>query len=336
MAKKLLITGAGGFIGGYLVQEALNRGFDTWAAVRASTSREYLRDERIHFIELDFSDRAVLEQQLGAAVSEMGGWNYVIHNLGATKCTNFNDFKTINFTYLTELVNTLDKLGAMPQKFLFISSLSAMGEGDEKTYTPITTSMVPAPNTKYGLSKMQAEMFLQRHPSCPYIIFRCTGVYGPHERDYFLMMQSINRGFDFSVGIRKQLLTFIYVKDLAAAAMDALEKSPVRKTYIISEPKAYTQAEFRKIVSNKLGKRFVIPIKAPLWLLHTVCFLSEIWGMIRLKPSTLNRDKYKILRQRNWNCDVSDAVAGFGFNPTHNLEQGVSEAIDWYRENGWL
>ena len=44
MSKKILITGAGGFIGGYLVAEALKRGFETWAAVRSTTSREFLTD----------------------------------------------------------------------------------------------------------------------------------------------------------------------------------------------------------------------------------------------------------------------------------------------------
>jgi len=55
MSKSILITGAGGFIGGFLVEEALKRGYDTWAAVRATTSREFLKDERIHFIELNYS-----------------------------------------------------------------------------------------------------------------------------------------------------------------------------------------------------------------------------------------------------------------------------------------
>ncbi len=37
--KKVLIVGAGGFIGGFIADEALKRGYDTWAGVRESTSR---------------------------------------------------------------------------------------------------------------------------------------------------------------------------------------------------------------------------------------------------------------------------------------------------------
>ena len=48
---KILITGASGFIGSFIVEEALKQGFDTWAAVRKSSSKAYLQDERINFIE---------------------------------------------------------------------------------------------------------------------------------------------------------------------------------------------------------------------------------------------------------------------------------------------
>ena len=55
--KKILITGASGFIGGFLVKEALERGYETWAGVRSTSSRANLQDERIHFIDLKYSDR---------------------------------------------------------------------------------------------------------------------------------------------------------------------------------------------------------------------------------------------------------------------------------------
>ena len=61
---KILITGASGFIGSFIVEEALRRGFETWAAVRKSSSREWLKDERINFIELNLSSKEQLKEQL--------------------------------------------------------------------------------------------------------------------------------------------------------------------------------------------------------------------------------------------------------------------------------
>ena len=334
--KSILITGAGGFIGGFLVEEALKHGYDTWAAVRATTSREFLKDERIHFIELDYSDQEKLEQTLREHESEWGRWDYIVHNLGVTKSTNYLDFEQVNYGYLRAFVDALQETGMTPDVFLLMSSLSVMGPGDEKSYKPISPDDIPMPNTFYGVSKLKAETYLQMIEGFPYTIFRCTGVYGPHEKDYYLMIKSIKRGFDFSVGFNKQMLTFIYVKDLVTGVMDALEKGPLRKAYFISEDKAYTQQEFRQIVCEELGKKFVIPVTCPLWLVKIVCGISEWIGKVTLKASTLNRDKFKILKQRNWMCDTTDARRDFNFQPKYSLREGIREAIAWYREAGWL
>jgi len=334
--KSVLITGAGGFIGGFLVEEALRRGHDVWAAVRSTTSREFLQDERIHFIELDYEDSDKLEETLRTHASECGRWDYIVHNLGVTKSTNYLDFERVNYGYLRTLVDALEATETTPDVFLMMSSLSVMGPGDEKTYRPIASTDIPLPNTYYGVSKLKAEAYLQSVEGFPYTIFRCTGVYGPHEKDYYLMIKSIKRGFDFSVGFDKQMLTFIYVKDLANGVMDALEKGAMRKAYFISEDKAYTQQEFRKIVCEELGKKFVIPVTCPLWLVKVVCYVSEWLGKVTLKASPLNRDKFKILKQRNWQCETADAKRDLNFNPRYSLREGIHEAIEWYREAGWL
>ena len=267
---------------------------------------------------------------LRASVPESGRWDYIIWNLGATKCTNFSDFNKINFQYLRDFVEVLIRENAVPERFLFMSSLSAVGPADEQNYAPITSRTIPNPNTRYGLSKIKAETYLETKSELPWIIFRPTGVYGPHEKDYLMMIKSIDSHFDFGVGYRKQMLTFIYVDDLVNAMFDALAAGVLRKKYIISEDRAYSQKEFRDIVSKRLGGKWVVPVKLPMWAVYAASVVAEKWGLIRLKPSTLNRDKFKIMKQRNWNCDVSDAKRDFGFNPQFPLERGIDITVEEY------
>ncbi|MDE5902423.1 MAG: NAD(P)-dependent oxidoreductase [Muribaculaceae bacterium] len=335
--EKVLVVGAGGFVGGFIVEEALRRGYEVWAGVRESTSRRYLADKRIHFIVFDFdadAPVAALADALRRGAPE-GGWDWIVYNLGATKCLRFADFSRINCGYLRDFITALKESALVPAKFLFISSLSAMGPGRKRSYEPFTEKMLPQPNTRYGTSKLKAEMELQMS-GIPYIIFRATGIYGPRDRDYFLMFDSIRKGFDFSVGFRRQQLTFLYVSDLAAAIFDALEKAPAGEVYNVAHPRAYTQSEFRRLAMAGMGKRVVVPLRVPLWGLRGVCAIAEKIGAAKGKPSTLNTDKYNILAQRNWNVDVSKARRDFGFNPGVDLNEGISRSIEWYKQEGWL
>ena len=330
--KRLLVIGAGGFIGGFIARQGLERGYDVTVAVRQSTSRRYLTDERLKFLVLDYGDAEAVAEAMNQALPNGERWDYVIHNLGATKCANFRDFDTINYRYLVNIVEALKNTGKAPERFLFMSSLSAMGPVDEKTYRPITNADVPHPNTRYGLSKMKAEEYLRYRSELPYIIFRATGVYGPREKDYLMMIKSIDGHIDVGMGYRKQLLTFIYVDDLVGAMYDALAAGVSNKTYIISEPRSYTQKQFRSMVADALGGRWVLPLKLPMWVVLAVSTLAEKFAAWRGKASTLNRDKYKIMKQRNWSCDVSEAQADFGFHADYPLERGVRATVDAYLE----
>ena len=247
----------------------------------------------------------------------------------------YADFSRINYDYLRHFTSALHNTGMIPEKLLYVSSLSAVGPGDERGYTPFTEEMIPRPNTRYGASKLKAELWLAT-AGIPYIIFRATGIYGPRDRDYFLMFESMAKGFDFSVGYRRQELSFIYVEDLARAIFDALAKAPTGEVYNVAEPRGYTQKEFRHLAMKEMGKRFVMPVRMPLWAVKAVSAVAEKWGVARMKPSTLNRDKFNIMKQRNWLVDVDKARRAFGFSPKVHLAEGVHKSILWYKENGWL
>lgn len=336
MNKKILVTGASGFIGSFLIEGGLARGMEVWAGIRKSSSRAYLKDERIRFAELDFTDSERLSQQLQRHKEEHGGWDCIIHCAGVTKCRDKADFEIGNYWATRHFIETLKRLEICPSQFIFISSLSIYGPIREKDYTPIQEHDTPLPNTAYGVSKLHAEEYMKSLSGFPYVIFRPTGVYGPREKDYFLMAKSIRNHIDFAAGFRRQDITFVYVKDLVQAVYLAVEKQATRRAYFVSDGKVYSSRTFSDLIRKELGNPWWIRITCPLWMLRILSGgIGTVSGWLR-RTSTLNSDKYQIMKQRNWQCDISPLVKELGYHPEYPLERGVKEIIAWYKKEGWL
>lgn len=332
MNPRILITGASGFIGSFIVEEALRRGFETWAAVRGSSSREFLQDERIHFIELNLSSEEQLKQQLQGMQ-----FDYVVHAAGVTKCLHKEDFRRINTEGTKHLVRTLLHLQMPLRRFVYISSLSIMGAiREEQPYREISECDQAQPNTAYGRSKLEAEQWLDTQKGLPYIILRPTGVYGPRERDYFMMAKSIQSHIDFAVGFKQQDITFVYVTDVVQAVFLALEKGDIGRRYFLSDGEVYQSAAFSNLIRQELGNPWWLRITAPLWVLRMVTFCGEWLGRMTGKVTALNNDKYNIMKQRNWRCDITPARQELGYEPQVKLAEGVSRSITWYKKNKWL
>lgn len=332
--KKILITGASGFIGSFIVEEALRQGMETWAAVRSSSSRAFLQDDRIHLIELNLSSEEQLIEQMRSC-----RFDYVVHAAGVTKCLHQEDFFSINTEGTKNLVHALLKLQMPLTRFVYVSSLSVFGAIREQLpYEPIRENDEPRPNTVYGKSKLAAEQFLDSLPTdaLPYIILRPTGVYGPREKDYFMMAKSIKGHVDFAVGYQRQDITFVYVKDVVQAIFLALDHGRSGRKYFLSDGQVYQSRTFSDLIHQELGRPWWIRVKVPCWVLHVITFFGEYWGRITGKVTALNNDKYNIMRQRNWRCDIQPAIEELGYNPTYDLKQGVPETIAWYKEQGWL
>ena len=389
--KKILITGASGFIGSFIVEEALRRELEVWAAVRPTSSRKYLQDTRIRFIELDFRSEEKLTEQLRGH-----DFDYIVHAAGATKCLHREDFFRTNTEGTKHLVRAILRLSMPIEKFVYLSSLSVFGPiCEQQPYREILESDTPHPNTAYGESKLQAEKWLEnigkrreereerRENTCikgvndenktmngedkgtsltshlspltsgndsptsdtpptggqgslPYVILRPTGVYGPRERDYFLMAKTIKNHTDFAVGYKQQDITFVYVKDLVQAVFLALERGRPGRKYFISDGKAYQSSTFSRLVRRELGSPWWIRLTVPVWGLRVVTFFGEYIGRLTGTISALNNDKYNIMQQRNWRCDISPAVKELGYAPQYDLERGVKETIKWYKDNEWL
>lgn len=332
MNPRILITGASGFIGSFIVEEALRRGFETWAAVRKTSSREFLQDKRIHFIELNLSSESALHEQLKDVQ-----FDYVVHAAGVTKCLHKEDFYRINTEGTKNLVRALTDLQMPLKRFVYISSLSIMGAiREQQPYREIRERDKAQPNTEYGKSKLEAEKWLDKQTGLPYIILRPTGVYGPRERDYFMMAKSIQAHTDFAVGFQQQDITFVYVTDVVQAVFLALEKGETGRRYFLSDGEVYQSSTFSDLIRRELGNPWWIRITAPLWLLRIITFCGEYAGHLTGKVTALNNDKYNIMKQRNWRCDIQPARQELGYEPQVKLEEGVKRSIAWYRKNKWL
>ena len=397
--KNILITGASGFIGSFIAEEALQRGMNVWVAVRKSTNRKYLTDKRLRFIELNLGS----EEQIREALRGLH-FDYIVHAAGATKCKDPQDFYKVNTEGTKNLVKAL--CNPSPQSYspspqpspegegvdsnvgedittsnvktpsqlddeenkvrenittssvitpshpregrgeglqagllIYLSSLSIFGAiREEEPHQDILLTDTPQPNTHYGKSKLQAEQWLKANCTMPYVILRPTGVYGPRETDYFLMAQSIKQHVDFAAGFKPQDITFVYVRDVVQAVFKAIEHRDTctGKAYFLSDGEVYSSRTFSDLIQRELGVRFLLRLKAPLWLLRIITIVGDKWGKMTGKVTALNNDKYHILRQRNWKCDITPAQKDFDFRPEWQLERGVKEAMAWYKENKWL
>jgi len=331
----ILITGASGFIGSFLVEEGLKQGYNVYAGIRKSSSRQYLRDERINFLEMDFSSQEAVEATLQSCKNRGIRFRYVIHNAGVTKVQKKEEYHRVNCLNTIHFIEALKASDMVPEKFLLISSLAAFGPGNPDTGEPVRLTDEPKPIELYGKSKLEAERYITSLADLPWLIIRPTGVYGPREKDYYIFFQTINRGLEPYIGFKKQVLTFIYVRDLARAVFLALSSPFVRKAWFISDGKEYPSEVFAAITKKALGKK-TLRITVPLFLVKTIATAGEaiagLWG----KMPTLNTDKYNVLKSTNWRCESAPLENDLGFRAEYDLEKGVSEALAWYKQEKWL
>lgn len=336
--KKVLITGANGFVGSFMVEEAIRRGYDVYAAMRAESSKANLEGLSPKFIDLPYADKNRMKKCLAGLRSVVGQFDLIIHTMGLTKCKHKSDFDVVNFEYTRNFVQALMESGMTPKHFIYLSSLSAFGSGDRKTLKPIELTDEPKPDTAYGASKLKTERFLATLDAkiFPYTILRPTGIYGPKEKDYFVMLKTLTRHLNPGIGFEPQYITFIYVKDLVDLAFLVAEKKGVGKAYFVADGDVWTSDNYVKLCKQLLGVKRTLNIKVPCCIVKVLAFLfDKIGGLFGVTP-TLNMDKYNILSATNWKCDIEPLKKDFDFKARYNLVRGLKESIRWYRQNNWL
>lgn len=314
---RLLLTGATGFIGHYLLQELKDSGYEVWVAVRSESNRKALESERV--IEVDYSSI----EQMRAAFEEIGGFDYVVHNAGVTKCSHPKTFMEVNYGNTVRLLSALEQQSCRPLCFLYMSSMSSFAPN--LTEQPLRSDSPQNPITEYGRSKLAAEVAISAS-EIPHVILCPTGVYGKGDQDYILSIQTMKKGLSFVSGSTPQLLSFVYVRDVARAVSFLLQHpESYGMRYLLSDGRDYTDRDFTQIVSQLIG-RHVREVRVPLRLVKRACYIGDKVGKIIGKPLVFNQDKYPILAQHNWLCDITPLLS-LGFQPQYDLRSGIAEAL---------
>lgn len=330
MSNKLLITGSNGFVGSFLVEDAISKGFNVFAGVRQSANKKYLTDPRINFFYYDFENEDNLREQLRSQQ-----FDYIILNAGVTTTKNKASYFKVNAAYTRKVCKILIEEDVLPKKLILMSSLAAYGPADYQMKQILDSTSVPHPNTWYGESKLQAEQFLSSFTEIPSIIFRPTGVYGPRDTDFISIYKTIQSGFEPKIGFKSQEISLIYVKDLAAVVIDSLRSSVSHKAYFVSDGNIYSSSDYNKAIKQVLQKN-TIKITIPVPILRIAAFVNELISKIAGKPAVLNQDKVNELKARSFAIDVQDLKNDFNFAPSYDLNEGLAETINWCKTNKLL
>lgn len=329
MKQKVLITGASGFVGFHLIQAALHKGLDVYAAIRKSSDIKHLAPFELHYTYPDFNSKESLITDL-----RQNQYDFIIHAAGTTKAKNQEEYNKVNAQYTINLAQAIVESGIELKKMVFISSLAAIGPLAE-TGNFINEQTFPSPVTAYGKSKLLAEQELSKL-NIPLIVLRPTAVYGERDKDIFIILKTFSQGLEPYIGNKAQELSFVYVKDLAQLTIDALfTGNETNGFYNVTDGKSYDRYEMANISKKVLNKK-TLKFHLPMPVVRLLALVLEKTYSFLDKTPALNREKLAELTATNWCCDIEKAKINLSFKPQHDLEKGLHATLNWYKENKWL
>lgn len=329
MRKKVLITGASGFVGYHLIIAAIGHGLDVYAAIRPNSNTSHLSSLNINYVHLNFNAVDALKAEL-----EEKQYAYIIHAAGTTKAKTLQAYNLINAEYSKNLALAASLVNYQLEKFVFVSSLAAVGPLSDFN-SAIEDHTILQPVTFYGMSKKLAEDYLNKIENLPLITVRPTAVYGPREKDIFILFKTINSRLEPYIGKFDQQLSFIYVKDLAEIIIRCLNSAMVHKTYNISDGLVYNRYALADELKKALHKK-TLKMHIPLGMIKGLAGLMDVLYAKASTTPTLNREKIKELTAPNWACSIENLKKDLKFTPQYNLQKGLDETVKWYKLNNWL
>ena len=305
---RIVMTGATGFIGQHLTRRLAAAGHELGCLIRGGSSPLF-REGNIRWIVADLRDPVTYRDSLRDA-------DYVIHLAGVIDARRADEYRAANVEATESLLQACLGVGAPRRRFLFVSSIAAMGP----SYTGelLSESSTCHPETEYGQSKAKAEELCLAHAhALPIVILRPSFVYGRGDYRGLKMLDGLlgNAPSPWPQSVRT--ISLCHVSDLLEACLASLERRlRPGETFLISDPAIYTWDAIRNVLIDVLDD------------------LLPGWKMGDAGPARPPR-QFPV-RAQGWACDISHAVEGLGFRARVPLPAGARDTIEWYIREGLL
>jgi nucleoside-diphosphate-sugar epimerase len=319
---KALVTGATGFIGSFLAEALLKRGYEVTCITRSTSDLRWIEHLDVKYIACDLAD-------VDACAEQVSGFDYIFHLAGRTKATKEEEFFLANAICTANLARIAVEKNSGLSRFVYVSSLAAAGPSSDGM--PLKEDREPTPVSFYGKSKLEGEKSVIRlRDEMPITIVRPSAVYGPRDTDFLVMFRMIKKGLFPYLG--KGQYSMLYVEDLVDGIILSAEKKQAEgKTFFLSDEMVYTNGDIADAISAALERK-PLRIRLPLSLVPFFALLGEKVN----KKSIINSDKARELRFSNWTCDAGKARSELGFSSRTSLMEGAKWTADWYRIHRWL
>lgn len=306
MRKRVLVTGAAGFVGANLVRRLLHDGHEVFAQVRPGYEDWRLRELRreLHVHEVDLEDRDAVER----AVPEVRpDWIFHLAAHGAYSWqTDFGRMLRTNFTGTIHLVEACLKSGF--EAFINTGSSSEYGFKDH----PVSEDERPDPNSHYAVTKASATLYCgytARSRAVRIYTLRLFSVYGPYENPRRFLPTLMTLGLQ---GKLPPLVGPQVARDYVHVD-DAVEAYLLAATHSVQEPGAIynvgtgRQTSVREAVDTA---RRVLSVGA-----------EPSWGSMPSRPWDTEV----------WVADNRRIHETLGWQPGLGFEEGFLRTVNWLR-----
>ena len=324
---KAFVTGATGFLGGYLVESIVDQGSAVSALVRPTSDASHLEKMAVEIVRGHLTDHGALERA-------MRGCDVVYHLAGLTSRASPSKQRC----YLANVVSTEQvarvavELGV--KRMVFCSTAAVYGVIDEP---PVDEESPTKGDSPYAETKLMAEQTLlsaHRAHGLPVVIARFPGVLGYGSPSFIGLFRAIAAGGFRVIGPGTNHTHVSHVKDVIQGLRLCGETPGI-------EGRIYNLASERPVLVNSLidgiARELGVKLSSvrlprfPYRAFHRAnCFLYR-----RLGRELPRASKYELFLSDKV-MTIAKAQRELGFAPRVPLTEGIRDAIAWHRERGEL